>query len=132
LLDDTPVVPGAERAGYENERAAKDILLDAEEDLAKWQPDRESNISSSHLESNLLPPVNSSMADQQSIGRSSIGEEQPIGRGTQIGGTQIGGGVGNGTSDAHSITGSADERGRKVDTQEGAYAYDPKVLETTS
>lgn len=127
LLDDTPVVPGAERAAYEQERAAKEILLDAEEDLAKWQPDQESQISSSQLESNLLPPVNSSIGDQQSVGRSSIGEDRPLGRGTQIGGT-----VGNGTSDAHSITGSADERGRKVESQEGAYAYDPKVLETTS
>jgi len=126
LLDDTPVVPGAEKPAYENERAAKEILLDAEEDLAKWQPDSDSHIASSQLESNLLPPVNSSTG-QQSDRRSSIGEDQPIGRGTQIGG-----GVGNGTSDAHSITGSADERGRKVESQEGAYAYDPKVLETTS
>jgi hypothetical protein len=127
LLDATPVVPGAERAAYEQERAAKEILLDAEEELAKWQPDQDFQISSSHLESNLLPPVNSSTGDQQSARRSSIGEDQPLGRGTQIGGN-----VGNGTSDAHSITGSADERGRKVESQEGAYAYDPKVLETTS
>jgi hypothetical protein len=127
LLDDTPVVPGAEKAGYEHERAAKDILLDAEEDLAKWQPDEDAQISSSQLESNLLPPVNSSPGGQQSLGRSnSIGEEQPLGRGTQIGGVE------NGTSDAHSVTGSADERGRKLETQGGAYAYDPKVLETTS
>src|SRR5579859_3732781 len=77
LLDATPVVPGAERAAYEQERAAKEILLDAEEELAKWQPDQDFQISSSHLESNLLPPVNSSTGDQQSARRSSIGEDQP-------------------------------------------------------
>jgi len=58
LLDDTPVVPGAERADYEHERAAKEILLDAEEELAKWEPGQNVDYApSSPLENNLLPSV---------------------------------------------------------------------------
>src|SRR5271167_2430601 len=51
LLDDTPVVPGAARAAYDNENAAKEVLLDAEEDLGKWKPIQDSYIPSSRLES---------------------------------------------------------------------------------
>jgi len=57
LLDDTPVVPGTERAAYNNERAAKEVLLDAEEDLGKWEPRQDSYTPSSRLESNLLPSI---------------------------------------------------------------------------
>lgn len=57
LLDDTPVVPGAERDVYHNERAAKEVLLDAEEDLAKWERSQESYTPSSRLESNILPSL---------------------------------------------------------------------------
>jgi Eisosome component PIL1 len=57
LLDDSPVVPGSERAAYDNERAAKEILLDAEEELGKWEPSQDSYVPSSRLESNLLPSL---------------------------------------------------------------------------
>lgn len=58
LLDDTPIMPGAERAGYEHERAAKAILLDAEEELVKWEPGQNvDHAPSSPLENNLLPSV---------------------------------------------------------------------------
>ena len=57
LLDDTPVVPGAERAAYENERVAKEILIDAEEELGKWEPSQDSYSPSARLENNLLPSI---------------------------------------------------------------------------
>ena len=57
LLDDTPVVPGADRAPYENERVAKEILIDAEEELGKWVPSEDSFIPSSRLDNDVLPPV---------------------------------------------------------------------------
>ena len=42
---------------YEQERAAKEILLDAEEDLGKWEPGQNVDYApSSPLENNLLPP----------------------------------------------------------------------------
>jgi len=50
LLDDSPVVPGAERAPYENERPAKEILIDAEEELGKWEPGMEPCVSPLRLE----------------------------------------------------------------------------------
>jgi hypothetical protein len=64
LLDDTPVVPGIERPAYLNERAAKEILLDAEEELSKWRPSQDFHVPSSHLESNLLPSLGNSSAIQ--------------------------------------------------------------------
>src|SRR5271163_1046750 len=51
LLDDSPVVPGADRPAYDNERAAKEVLLDAEEELGKWEPPHETYTPSSRLES---------------------------------------------------------------------------------
>jgi len=57
FLDDTPVVPGAERAAYNNERAAKEVLIDAEEDLGKWEPSKDSYAPSSRLENDLLPSL---------------------------------------------------------------------------
>jgi hypothetical protein len=122
LLDDSPVVPGAERATYDNERAAKEILLDAEEELGKWQPDQDASITTSQLDNNLLPPLQHS----NSIGNG----EANVGRGTSIGaGTSIQ------QSDSHSMTGAGDERGRKLETQQedtNAYSYDPKVLESAT
>jgi Eisosome component PIL1 len=65
LLDDTPVVPGAERAEYEHERAAKEILLDAEEELGKWQPNQDVEYTpAASLDNNLLPSIgNGSVPD---------------------------------------------------------------------
>jgi Eisosome component PIL1 len=58
LLDDTPVVPGAERAEYEHERAAKEILLDAEEELGKWRPSQDLEYTpAASLDNNLLPSI---------------------------------------------------------------------------
>jgi hypothetical protein len=57
LLDDTPVVPGAEKAAYDNERVAKEILLDAEEELGKWERSQDMSVPSSRLENNLLPSL---------------------------------------------------------------------------
>lgn len=68
LLDDTPVVPGAERPAYDHERASKEILLDAEEELGKWQPSHDTSIATSQLDNNLLPPTgNGQAADAHSI-----------------------------------------------------------------
>jgi hypothetical protein len=70
LLDDTPMVPGTERAGYDHERAAKEILLDAEEELGKWEPRQDVDYTpSSRLEGNLLPSVgNGSVATESGEG----------------------------------------------------------------
>jgi hypothetical protein len=129
LLDDTPVVPGAERPAYENERAAKDILLDAEEELAKWQPSQDADIQTSRLESNLLPSVeNQSYSSNQLGGVQSYSGNQALGGNHALGGNQ------NGSSVPQSISGEGDERGRKASSnnEEGAFTYDPKVLEGTS
>jgi Eisosome component PIL1 len=68
LLDDTPVVPGADRAAYDNERPAKEILLDAEEELGKWEPTEEGYMPSSRLENNLLPSLgNGSIPSGRSV-----------------------------------------------------------------
>ena len=55
LLDDTPVVPGDVRAGFEEGAAARQILNDAEEDLRGWQPNIEPISSSAGLQKNLMP-----------------------------------------------------------------------------
>lgn len=39
LLDDSPVVPGDERAPYVHGAQARQILNDAEDDLKDWQPE---------------------------------------------------------------------------------------------
>jgi len=41
LLDDTPIVPGEERAAYANESAAREILNDAEHTLRGWSASHE-------------------------------------------------------------------------------------------
>lgn len=38
LLDDTPLVPGETRAGYEQLDHGRQILDDAEQDLKSWEP----------------------------------------------------------------------------------------------
>ena len=41
LLDDTPLVPGDDRAPYEHGSQARQVLNDAEDDLRDWRPDSE-------------------------------------------------------------------------------------------
>jgi hypothetical protein len=55
LLDDTPVVPGDIRPGFEHGNQARQILNDAEDDLRDWTPELEDVTSSAHLSNNLLP-----------------------------------------------------------------------------
>jgi len=101
LLNDTPVIPGAEKAAYENERAAKEVLLDAEEELARWEPTLESYSPSTRLENNLLPAV----------------------------------GNGPPKSEAHSVTGDAEEGNRRAETKNvetSARAPEPKAFETAT
>lgn len=38
MLDDTPIVPGEERQGFEHAEEAKEILNDAENELKSWSP----------------------------------------------------------------------------------------------
>ncbi|KAG5519526.1 hypothetical protein PMAC_001680 [Pneumocystis sp. 'macacae'] len=38
LLDDSPVMPGDTRVGYEGEKEARELLLEAEEALQAWRP----------------------------------------------------------------------------------------------
>lgn len=39
LLDDTPLVPGDDRAPYEHGSQARQVLNDAEDDLRDWRPE---------------------------------------------------------------------------------------------
>ncbi|KAL9098977.1 MAG: hypothetical protein Q9163_005460 [Psora crenata] len=56
LLDDTPVVPGATRPPFEHAAQARQVLVDAEEDLREWTPNLEPITSSGHaIGSNLMP-----------------------------------------------------------------------------
>lgn len=41
LLDDTPLVPGDDRAPYEHGSQARQVLNDAEDDLRDWRPEAE-------------------------------------------------------------------------------------------
>lgn len=41
LLDDTPIVPGDTRPGFEEMEAARQVLNDAEDELRNWQPNLE-------------------------------------------------------------------------------------------
>ena len=106
-----------------NETRIKESVKSDEEELAKWTPDSESQIPSSHLESNLLPPVGGN--SMGSAERSSYGQ----GQGTSVGNSS------SIQADSQNVTGEADERGRKLETQNtetGAYSYDPKVPETAT
>jgi hypothetical protein len=105
LLDDTPVVPGAERAGYDNERAAKEILLDAEEELGKWEPGQEGYLPSSRLESNLLPSLGNGSIEPSEADHGVAGDVEERGRTTETNNAPL---------------------------ETGAYNYDPKVLESTT
>jgi hypothetical protein len=41
LLDDTPIVPGDVRTGFEEIETARQVLNDAEDELRSWQPNLE-------------------------------------------------------------------------------------------
>ena len=103
LLDDTPVIPGIERAGYDNERAAKGVLIDAEEDLAKWGATQDPYTTSSHLDSNIL---------------TSLGNDSVIQSDTHS--------IGETGEQAHDTKATNDE------AETGAYTNDPKVPETAT
>ena len=105
LLDDTPVVPGAERAAYDHERAAKEILLDAEEELGKWSPSYDAQISTAQLDNNLLPPTTSGNSSIQNESHSITAEADERGR-------------------------TVEES--NAPNQANAYAYDPKTLEAAT
>jgi len=105
LIDDTPVVPGAEKRVWEHERDAKDVLLDAEEEMGKWTASQEAYIPSSRLGSNLLPIV----------GEGSLAEE---GREQSV------------TGEADEQGGKVEENGPQA--QSDAYPYDPKTIETAT
>ena len=55
LLDDTPIVPGDVRPGFEHGNQARQILNDAEDDLRDWTPELEDVPSNTTLSNNLLP-----------------------------------------------------------------------------
>ena len=63
LLDDTPIVPGDARPGFEHADQARQILNDAEEDLREWQPNLEPiHSSATGMGSNLMPGEGSTTA----------------------------------------------------------------------
>jgi len=85
LLDDTPVVPGDIRPGFEHTNQARQILNDAEDDLRDWTPELEDVPSNASLERNLLPGSNNSpttarhQRDQtDTVGGSVVGDEESV------------------------------------------------------
>ncbi|KAI9767431.1 MAG: hypothetical protein M1840_005660 [Geoglossum simile] len=63
LLDDTPVIPGEARPIFDGEKAARDILNDAEEELRDWQPNLEPvESSATMIERNMMTTVAGSAA----------------------------------------------------------------------
>lgn len=55
-LDDTPVVPGDQRAAYEHTDATKHVLEEAENDLRTWErTDEPVHTSAGETSTNLLP-----------------------------------------------------------------------------
>ncbi|KAL9124200.1 MAG: hypothetical protein Q9217_006448 [Psora testacea] len=56
LLDDTPVVPGDTRPAFEHAAQARQILIDAEEDLREWTPNMEPISSSANETGSSLMP----------------------------------------------------------------------------
>ncbi|KAI9788147.1 MAG: hypothetical protein M1816_007193 [Peltula sp. TS41687] len=85
LLDDTPVVPGDTRPAFEHANQARQVLLDAEEDLRDWQPDYEPITTSAGVtDASLLPtaitvgqsPASSQQQQQQQQRMISGGTQQ--------------------------------------------------------
>ena len=73
LLDDTPIVPGDARPGFEHADQARQILNDCEEDLREWQPNLEPiHSSAAGMGSNLMPGEGSTVAP------SVMSEEPPM------------------------------------------------------
>lgn len=73
LLDDSPVIPGDQRAAWEHGNQARQILNDAEDDLKDWQPELEDVPSNANLDSALLP---SSSSQQYTATEGSVAEGQ--------------------------------------------------------
>ena len=84
LLDDSPVVPGDIRAGFEHGNQARQILNDAEDDLRDWTPELEDVPSNANLEKNLLPGSSPTSTRHQrdqtadTVGGSAIGDEESV------------------------------------------------------
>lgn len=56
LLDDTPIVPGDARPAFAHEAQARQVLVDAEDDLREWAPQIEEVVSQSEgMGTNLMP-----------------------------------------------------------------------------
>ena len=97
LLDDSAVVPGDVRAGFEDGMQARQILNDAEDELRQWQANLVPVTSGASLQKNLMPADESTAGtsfDQQSqaptttamtdaVGDSEYGET--VGSGEQYG-----------------------------------------------
>lgn len=55
-IDDTPIVPGDQREGYEHADASKNVIEEAENDLRSWQrSDEPIPTSAGEITDNLLP-----------------------------------------------------------------------------
>ena len=62
LLDDTPLVPGDARAGFEHSEEARQMLNDAEAELQAWQPTYEP-VRTTPLGNNLMPSEETSATE---------------------------------------------------------------------
>ncbi len=72
LLDDTPVVPGDARPSFEHAERARQVLVEAEEDLRSWQPNLEPiSTSAGAIGANLMPSSTGTGAP------SSVGAPEP-------------------------------------------------------
>lgn len=86
LLDDTPVVPGDTRPPFEHAHQARQVLIDAEEDLRFWTPNLEPIPSAAtDIGSNLMPTQASTAATSvsgQEEEQLALGERQTTGSST--------------------------------------------------
>jgi len=103
LLDDTPVIPGDVRPSYEHTNQARQILNDAEDDLKDWTPELE-DVTSSHLDNNLMP---SSVSQRQQNVEGSVVGDSNVGDQTLAPGTTY---TNDRTAGEHAVSGADGSR----------------------
>jgi len=72
LLDDSPVVPGETNKAYDGDRAAREILMECEDELKQWKPFLEP-VETADLQQNSLPAADSNTTTSSDLGSHNLG-----------------------------------------------------------
>ncbi len=94
MLDDTPIVPGEERAGFEDSERAKEVLNDAEHALKGWNHSIDPIHFSSEgkMGANAMPDSSESVEqpsrETMTAARHKMGEREPMGERESMTSTQ--------------------------------------------